>query len=193
MIDNIELLDTYVTPRMNEYFKRKLNNCSADKIDTMLCELIKFLILVDKFEGNIIFGKEIDDVWHLWILQTREYSAFCDILPHSKFCHHSSKEYDLISYNGTPREEENRNEDSNDLNQLMNVDKIREDIARVLRFFIEYKRMFGVIAVEAIPYWPPLEKITKRLSWNAEDLNTFLEQQVEQTNQGTSMAAKCIG
>ena len=40
-------------------------------------ELLKYLILVQFSPGRILFGKDIDNLWHFWILQTREYAQLC--------------------------------------------------------------------------------------------------------------------
>jgi len=72
LIPDHELFDTFVTPQLMSYFHAKMPEVSHELLVRRLCELIKYLMLVQFSPGRILFGQEIDNVWHYWILQTRE-------------------------------------------------------------------------------------------------------------------------
>lgn len=52
-----------------------------EKVDEYLCEIIRFLILKSihqDFKASLLspLSKEIDDVWHCFLLHTEEYLSF---------------------------------------------------------------------------------------------------------------------
>src|SRR3990167_4210662 len=54
-------------------------------------ECLKFLYLRSKTgQGFIPLSGAVDEFWHAFILQTREYAAFCQALPGGDFIHHNS-------------------------------------------------------------------------------------------------------
>ena len=60
-------------PKMEEYFYRKLVGELQEEIRVKLIEFLKFCLLYPQAKCNIPFNAEIDEIWHLWILQTRQY------------------------------------------------------------------------------------------------------------------------
>jgi hypothetical protein len=61
---------------------------------TTLCvnEYAKFLHLhVTYPEGKIVPGRQLDNVWHVHILHTKEYADFCEKFLHG-FLHHTPKD-----------------------------------------------------------------------------------------------------
>jgi hypothetical protein len=40
-------------------------------------ETLKFLNMATFCEGNIPVTQELDDIWHYWVLETREYAKLC--------------------------------------------------------------------------------------------------------------------
>ncbi len=121
-----QILDKFVTSQMMRYFSAKLPTLSSETLALRICEMIKYLILVQYSPGRILFGKEIDNIWHYWILQTREYARLCESLPGGFFRHHSSNDYVAEE---KPAEA-----------------PLAEAIERVLSFFISYYANFGPLA-----------------------------------------------
>ena len=154
------LLARYVDDRLRVYFTAKFPAWDRESLDRRLCELLKFLILVRDFPGNILFGEEIDNVWHAWILQTREYAAMCALLPGGAFRHHSSRAYpeEVVAGRAPGGFEANAQ--------------------RILSFFASYRASFGPVRAENIPLWPPLERLVTRLGWDAAALDSFLLEQI---------------
>lgn len=73
IIGNQELLQRYVSANMQEYFKKKLPNEDPDYVMLKVTELLKYLVLSHNTSGAIPFSYELDEIWHLWILQTKQY------------------------------------------------------------------------------------------------------------------------
>jgi hypothetical protein len=152
-ISDAELLCTFVTPQMMSYFQAKIPDLSPETLVLRVCELLKYLMLVEFCPGRILFGREIDDVWHYWILQTRQYAQLCDKLPGQFFRHHSSVAYretaNIVQTAGSP-----------------------EAVQRILSFFISYYRNFGPMTDVAC--WPTVRRVMDEAGWDLGALNRFL-------------------
>ncbi|MCS3781711.1 hypothetical protein [Tsukamurella ocularis] len=74
------------------------NNVSAETAAGETREAFRYLYLVSMFREELAglflpVIQDVDEVWHYWILQTREYTEFCERLPGSFFIHHRSIGY----------------------------------------------------------------------------------------------------
>jgi len=87
------VFEYYVTEKMAAYFYKKMPNESCEVINKKVTELLKFLMLANYHKIGAPFTSEIDEIWHLWILQTRQYQELMDKLPQKEFIHHSSNDY----------------------------------------------------------------------------------------------------
>ncbi|MCA4909101.1 MAG: hypothetical protein ING72_02030 [Methylobacterium sp.] len=175
------LFERFFSPNLYTYFRVKRPEIDANEMRIRLTELLKFLILSHEFPGNILFGEELDDLWHLWIMQTREYEKLCCSLPSGRFIHHDSR--DQPSDNLSWAEVEN-------LVARMIADKkakgvalagadlspqrLQENAERLLSFFASYIENFGEIRPEVVSCWPPLPRLMLRMGWSTDDLNAFL-------------------
>jgi len=158
-ISDQELLRQFVSPVMMNYFKAKMPEVAPEALVGRVCELLKFLMLVRFSPGRILFGKQVDDVWHYWILQTRQYAELCEKLPGGSFRHHSSTVYEEFA-EAEP-----------------NVD-LGEAVQRILSFFISYARNFGPISQDRVECWPTLQQVMQESGWDIDQLNDFLRGQV---------------
>ena len=152
-----EILHEFVTPQMMDYFRVKMRDVNSETLVLRVCELIKYLILVRFSPGRILFGREIDDVWHYWILQTRQYAQLCEKLPGKTFRHHSSVEYQ---------------EAAGAAEKVTTSDALQ----RILSFFISYYRNFGPITGDRLKCWPTLQRVVQEARWDLDDLNDFLSE-----------------
>lgn len=184
ILDNATLIRTFVTPNLLVYFARKFPGLDQAALELRLSELLKFLILVRDFPGNIIFGKEIDEFWHFWIMQTREYEVLCAQLPGGDIRHHAARDYPeqplsweearaIIATELT----EGRDAALPHENKDGAKERFEQNAQRLLSFFASYQATFGPVAAEAVPLWPPLERLLARLNWSVERFNAFLEEQ----------------
>lgn len=187
-LDDAALLRRYVTPNMLVYFCRKFPVLTRPQVETRLAELLKFLILVRDFPGNIIFGKEIDEFWHYWIMQTREYQVLCEMLPGGDFRHHSARDYpeETLTFDEAlaliePVPSNETSPAASALPRDAAKQRFEQNAERLLSFFASYLATFGPLREEVIPLWPPLERLAARLNWDAAALNTFLAEQLRKS------------
>jgi hypothetical protein len=156
-ISDQDLIERYVTPPMMRYFRVKLPGIGAELLSRRICELIKYLMLIQFSPGRILFGRETDDVWHYWILQTKQYSELCAKLPGGFFRHHSSADYPESDDAPTPPD-------------------IAAAVERMLSFFISYYRNFGPMTADRAACWPTLRQIMEEAGWDIDQLNDFLSE-----------------
>ena len=154
-ISDQELLETFVTPQMIRYFQAKMPELDRETLFRRICELLKYLLLVQFSPGRILFGRDIDDVWHYWILQTRQYAQLCEKL--GSFRHHSSNDYQETAEAG-------------------NAVSIPNALQRALSFFISYYRNFGPMTNDRLACWPVLQQLAQAAEWDLEELNGFLHE-----------------
>jgi hypothetical protein len=193
-LHDLPLLERFLTPEMFVYFCQK-SGLSPPETLRRISEMLKFLILVRNFPGNIIFGKEIDEIWHLWVLQTREYEVLCAALPGGEIRHHCAREYpetpealktmmkELAEEHGWTIPEEGSvqamSEQDYEAEQARAArSRFEMNAQRILSFFASYFKNFGPIREENVPLWPPLQRMMERLEWNTETLNAFLAGQI---------------
>jgi hypothetical protein len=142
-----DLLATYLAPPLEQYFFNKLPGLSHREVRARTAECLKALNLAHFSSGDILFSDDIDEIWHLWILQTREYEALCRKLPAREILHHSSVDY-------PPTQEACSNQD------------IRRAANRCVTFFALYVRNFGSLSAERLRYWPALDSIMQDRGWD---------------------------
>jgi hypothetical protein len=154
MITNQQLRDAFLSPQMKHYFDRKLAPLARREVDIRIEEVLKYLNMAYHCSGDIPVSKEIDDVWHYWILETQEYEKLCDKLHGGTFLHHTSSDY------ATYLDQDAKNRKIN----------LRLGIA-ILR---SYVMNYGPFEADRIRYWPLAERLMERLHWNLAELNAWL-------------------
>ena len=132
-ISNEQLRDAFLSAPMQCYFERKLPDVSSVEVGVRIEETLKFLNIATYCHGNIPVSQEIDDIWHLWILETREYDKLCALLQDGTFIHHSSNVYAECDGGGAQVP-------ANDLEQ---------DVAALGNYVLNY----GPFEAERIRYW----------------------------------------
>ena len=154
MISNEQLRASFVTPAMAYYFERKLAPLPKADVDARVEELLKYLNLAAHSHGGIPFSDEIDDVWHLWIMQTKEYMQLCMKLQGGKFIHHSSNDYEEYT--------------DKDLRQRP------VDLQRAVAMLRAYVVNYGPFAADRVRYWPLAGRVMEQLGWSVDRLNAWL-------------------
>ena len=94
------LRDSLISPYMLGYLRDKLADLSYHAVGLRVEELLKFLTLAAKCEaGPLPISPELDELWHLFILETQEYASICAKL--GKFIHHTalnSAQHDTLAH-----------------------------------------------------------------------------------------------
>ena len=73
-------------------------------------ECLRYLYLLSKYHKKLKqkfmpLKQEVDDMWHFFIIQTREYERLCSSLPGKVFLHHKSLLYEKYQEKFTQREQ----------------------------------------------------------------------------------------
>ncbi len=154
MITNRQLREVSLSPQMKFYFERKLAPLPSHEIEARIEEMLKYLNMAIRCNGDIPVSKEIDDVWHYWILETAEYERLCAKLDGGTFLHHSSNDYAAF----------------------VDADIKNRRIDRTLGVSIlsSYVLNYGPFMPERVRYWPLAERLMERLGWDVDQLNDWL-------------------
>jgi hypothetical protein len=148
-----QLCDAHLSEPMLHYFQKKFPQVPPDELLARIQETLKFLSTATYCSGPIPVSREIDEIWHSWILQTQEYHELCLSLQGGKFIHHSSNDY--IEYF-----------DKN----IGNHDNLLLDI-KMLAIYVEN---FGYFQEDRVQYWLLASRLVKEYGWSIQELNDWL-------------------
>lgn len=148
-----QLRETLLGPAMLHYFGKKLPDLAPAELEARVEETLKFLAIARFCSGPIPVTREIDDVWHYWILQTEEYQRLCAALPGGEFIHHSSNDY---------------------LEYADSEIAARDNVANDVKALADYVRNFGPFQESRVRYWAYASHLLRRLGWSVDDLNDWL-------------------
>jgi hypothetical protein len=154
IISNQQLRDTFLTPQMKCYFEKKLPALSPAELGIRIEETLKFLDIATYCVGGIPVSKEIDEIWHLWILETQEYGRLCQALQGRKFIHHSSNVY--MNCNGDA------------------VQPIEDELGHQAALLGTYVLNYGPFQADRVRYWTLAADLVDNLGWSLEQLNEWL-------------------
>ncbi|HMU65659.1 MAG TPA: hypothetical protein PKE57_00860 [Cellvibrionaceae bacterium] len=158
MISNETLRTTFITPGIRYYLHKKLAHISPAQVDIRTEELLKFLNISHHCSGDIPFNHEVDEIWHLWILETQEYFALCQKLrgaPNS-YIHHCSNDYIEFSNPEIKAQE--------------------PDMDRLFNILLTYVYNYGPFEAERIIYWPLALDIQQNAQLTVDEFNQWLFQ-----------------
>src|ERR1700722_16324531 len=156
-----ELREAYVSAPMFHYFRQKLAGLPETELVARLEESLKFLAISRFFVGPIPVSRDIDAVWHYWILQTQEYQRLCEILNEGKFIHHSSNDY--IAYFDK---------------DIGTHDTLSLDV-KMLALYVEN---FGPFEADRLRYWLLAAHLSEKRGWTVRKVNEWLTQDIDQSN-----------
>jgi len=165
MITDQHLRDAYLTPQMKHYFDRKLAPLSSDEVDIRIDELLKYLNMAEHHPGDLPVSSEIDEVWHYWILETREYAQLCSKLRQGAFLHHTSTVYSEYGTGSAA---------GNDGDRKVNLE-------RELGPLISYVKNYGRFGPSRVKYWTFATILMDLKKFSLEQLNDRLEAAVRFT------------
>jgi hypothetical protein len=158
------LIAAFLDPPMHHYFAHKFTSLTNDELRVRIEETLKFLFISHECTGSIPVSKEIDEIWHAWILQTREYAALCERLPAQSFIHHSSNDY--LSYFDPAVGE---------------LSKLTEEV----KMLALYAANFGGFDSRRTKYWLLANYLVERREWSVAQLNDWLLSPIAEATQQT--------
>jgi hypothetical protein len=153
-ISNQELTEAFLSPQMRCYFERKLEHVPPHEVGVRVEETLKFLNIAAYCRGNIPVSQEIDDIWHLWILETREYQKLCASLQGGGFIHHSSNVYADCEGTGGG----------------LPANELDQDVAVLGNYVLNY----GQFEADRVRYWLLAHHLVTACGWSVERLNAWL-------------------
>ncbi|MES2615750.1 MAG: hypothetical protein V4591_10075 [Bdellovibrionota bacterium] len=120
-------------------------------------ECLRFLYLSHLTKGSIPVCQQVDNIWHLLILQTKEYFELCQNMPCKTYIHHSSDiylKYANPNYREVPEAEAKRQ----------------------LEWLVSYVVNFGDMSEENIKYWSFARGICTKFNMSLENFNKKLRE-----------------
>jgi hypothetical protein len=154
MITREALRGAFLSPQMTDYLHKKLAPLPPAEVELRIEEVLKFLNLAVYSPGAIPVSKEIDDVWHYWVLETAEYEALCRKLPGGRFLHHSSNEYAEFH---DPKAKEKE------------IDPTGQ-----IAYLGAYVKNFGPFEPDRVCHWPFATRLMNLFDWSLSELNARL-------------------
>jgi hypothetical protein len=156
VITNAELCSAYLDEPTWAYFRRKVLDIPDAELLARIEEALKFLFVATECTGSIPVTKEIDEIWHYWILQTQQYADLCRRLPAGEFIDHSSNDY-LVHFDPTIGEQ---------------IDLSGE--VKMLALYVENVENFGAFDADRATYWRLAAHLLDDLGWPLDELNDWL-------------------
>ncbi len=138
---------------MAHYFGRRFADLADDELQLRIEETLRFLFISHECTGAIPVSKEIDEIWHAWILQTQEYMALCEKLPTGRYIHHSANDY--LSY----------------FDPLVSE---RDSLEQDVRMLALYGANFGPFDERRAAHWLFARHLVQRCGWAVSTLNEWL-------------------
>jgi hypothetical protein len=154
MITGDALRRAFLNPQMEHYFQKKLAPLPPEEVELRIDELLKFLNLAVHKDGPTPVSREIDDVWHYWVLQTVEYASLCSKLPGGLFVNHSSNDYEEFV--------------------VLDVKTKAPDPLAMMSFLGAYVKNFGPFEADRVTHWPFATRLMDLLGWSLDELNARL-------------------
>jgi len=154
-ISVMRLAEKFVSPLMREVIERDLGSWDGPTRDLLVEEFLKFLIIACHSDGIFLpCSREIDTVWHTFIIETREYRELCNRIKPGRFLDHRGIEFkDYI------------------------VGKSKEEIVEEsLSVLASYKKNFGDFSQSAVKHWAVAEYIVGEFKLDVAGLNSFLSE-----------------
>jgi hypothetical protein len=139
------------------HFAKKFAAVPTEVLTTRIEEFLKFMFLRSTYhQGFIPLTGEVDDIWHEFILQTREYEKLCKALPGGEFIHHNSVHLEDFSKN-----------------------KDRTDVVRdLINWLPRYYKNFGSFNEEAAQYWMMVSFLRAELKLSLEQINHLAQKAI---------------
>ena len=138
---------------MSHYLGRRFADLADDELKLRIEETLRFLFISHECTGAIPVSKEIDEIWHAWILQTQEYMALCEKLPTGRYIHHSANDY--LSY----------------FDPLVGE---RDSLEQDVRMLALYVANFGPFDERRAAHWLFARHLMQRCGWAVSALNEWL-------------------
>jgi hypothetical protein len=156
----LESLFQKVAPSYDFHFMLKIledefSHLNKNELIARISEFLKFAYLRSLYETEENFfvpvKKPIDEIWHAFIVQTRDYPKFCQALPGNFFLHHTTTHLD-------------------DFGGEKNKSALVQDM---LAWIPRYREHFGPFTEEAAEYWLMPSFLKEKFDLSLEQINAL--------------------
>ena len=145
---------TYDFSFMLSILAQEFSNLTHQELLIRTAEFLKFTYLrslLESAESFVPVKKPIDEVWHAFIVQTREYVRFCQALPGKIFLHHTTVHLEDLG----------KEQDKSTLVQNM------------LSWIPRYREYFGPFTEDAAQYWLMPSFLKEKFGLTLEQINAL--------------------
>lgn len=155
LIEEIKKIPSqWMYDHLESVFDQDISNERTIKIE----EYLKFIYISScKEHGFIPLTKEIDEIWHEYILQTKEYEKLCMSLPGKKFIHHQTSSLEEYIQNKEPS----------------------EVIRNMLEWLPYYFYYFGVFTLERAKYWTIVKFLIEEVGLTLNEINKISKEEAD--------------
>lgn len=150
------LVQKFLSEGLCRYLIEKSPHQSKQETLMQAEECLRYLYLAHLTKGSIPVTQKIDDIWHLLILQTKEYFDLCLSLPAKRYIHHCSDIY--AKYSGE--------------NTLENKSA---EAKRQIEWMVSYVNHFGDMTEDNLKYWTFAQALCSKLNLSLEKFNEELK------------------
>jgi hypothetical protein len=127
-----------VSADMRAVLSRKLPEIPAPLLEIQLAEFLRFIELAAHTRARRLpISVELDAIWHVFILETREYANLC--AQAGGFVHHTTISDTVL-------------------------DDQQSDLDDDLEFVVAYVGRYGGFTEAAIPFWPALQRVAMTIN-----------------------------
>lgn len=143
---------------MLDHLSKLFASLEKEELMRRVNEFMKFIYIASVADLDLMtISKELDEIWHAFILQTREYEKLCLSLPGKRFIHHQSG---MLS----------------DYLQSQNRLKV---VRKMLEWIPHYYKYFGAFTEETAKYWFVVRFLMSELQLSLAQVNAFAKLESE--------------
>lgn len=135
---------------MLDLLPKECPNLTMDVLEIRTAEFLKFIYLRSTLKSSFVpVKKAIDEIWHIFIVQTLEYERLCQALPGRVFIHHTTMHLDTFA-------------EKKDKNIV---------VKEMLEWIPRYLQHFGPFTEETAEYWMMPGFLQETLGMSLQDIN----------------------
>lgn len=145
-----QIAPEYDASHIIEHLRHKFPMLDDQEFVNRAAECLKFLYLRSiSGKGFIPLSGDVDEVWHEFILQTREYQTFCESLPGKDFIHHNS------------------------IRMAEHAEQVskKETVRNLLEWIPSYVKHFGPFSETSAKYWMIIQVLQQEFDYSLDQIN----------------------
>jgi hypothetical protein len=147
-----------LTPFMRNRLNIEFSHLPQSELNLRIEEFFKFIYLCSLYGGSHIpLSKEVDEIWHEFILQTEEYYELCMSLPGKRFIHHRS----------------------GNLKETVKMSNKTQTIKKLFQWLPIYYKHFGEFGIDQAPLWQVVHFLMTELRLSLKEINEIAKTEAQ--------------